>query len=315
MRIKNIVFVGTSEFGSPSLRKLASRKDYQIQLVISQPDRPQGRKLILSPSPISALAKELGLPLACPENISDPLFVQELQALQPDLIITASYGGMLGKGIRKAAALGAINLHPSLLPRYRGASPLQEALRNGDDFTGISIFRLSARMDAGPIYSQKAFTIGENENYGELHDRLALEASTMLLELLEQLGSAELCPSPQDDAQASYCHKIEKQDMLINWQDSAQSIANLMRSLAPAPGAFQYLDEQLLKFIRAKALDEPSAGAPGSIQQLIKNTGFTINTGDYQLLIELVQPAGKKIMTSWAFALGSRIIPGTKVWK
>ena len=315
MRIQKIIFVGTSEFGSPSLRKLASCKDYQIPLVISQPDRPQGRKLITSPSPISALALELGLPLACPENISEPQFVAELTALQPDLIITASYGGMLGKGLRKAARLGAINLHPSLLPHYRGASPIQETLRNGDSFTGISIFQLSARMDAGPIYSQKAFTIGESENYGELHDRLAIEASVMLLELLEQMQKTELCPTPQDDAEASYCHKIEKQDMLINWKDSALNIANLMRSLAPAPGAFQYLDDQLLKFIRAEASREPSAGPPGTIQQLIKNIGFTINTGDYQLLITLVQPAGKKIMTSWAFALGSRITPGTKVWK
>lgn len=314
-RLKRIIFVGTSEFGSPSLRQLAAHKDYQIALVISQPDRPAGRNQRLSPSPISALARELDLPLACPEQISDQEFVAELTALQPDLIITASYGGMLGKGLRHAAPLGAINLHPSLLPKYRGASPLQEALRNGDSFTGISIFRLSARMDAGPILAQKAFNIDPSENYAELHDRLALEAAEMLIALLDKMRTEDVPAEAQDEAEASYCHKLEKQDMLIDWQQSAASIVNLIRSLAPAPGAFQYLDGQLLKFIRAEVSSERSAGEPGTIQQLIKNTGFTINTGDYQLLVCLIQPAGKKIMPAWAFTLGKKIEPGTKIWK
>lgn len=315
MRIKRIIFVGTSGFGIPSLRKLAACKDYEIPLVISQPDRPQGRKLVLSPSPVSALAIELGLPLERPEIISTPEFAAQLKALQADIIITASYGGMLGKAIRHAAPLGAINLHPSLLPRHRGASPIQEALRQGDSFTGITIFQLTAKMDAGPILIQKRFNIAEAENYGELHDRLAIEASELLLDLLAKMQEEDITPQPQNDAEASYCHKIEKQDMLINWQHSAASIAFQIRSLAPSPGAFQYLDGQTLKFINAEATDEASSGSPGTVQQVLKNIGFTINTGDNQLLIKLVQPAGKKIMSSWAFTLGSRIETGTKVWK
>ena len=315
MRIKRIIFVGTSGFGIPSLRKLAACKDYQIPLVISQPDRPQGRKLLLSPSPISALALELGLPLARPELLSTPDIVAQLTALKPDIIITASYGGMLGKAIRHAAPWGAINLHPSLLPLYRGAAPLQEALRLGDSFTGISIFKLTARMDAGPILVQKGFNIADDENYGELHDRLALEAADMLLDLLDRMQVEDIIPVPQNDAEASYCHKIEKQDMLINWELSAATIAFLIRSLAPSPGAFQYLDGHMLKFIQAEATDEVSSGPPGTVQQVLKNIGFTINTGANQLLIKLVQPAGKKIMSSWAFTLGSRIETGTKVWK
>ncbi|HRY83407.1 MAG TPA: methionyl-tRNA formyltransferase [Candidatus Cloacimonadota bacterium] len=315
MRIKKIIFVGTSEFACPSLLELASRKDYQIPLVVSQPDKPAGRNLKLCPSPVSALARDLNLPLECPEQISAPEFVDRISALQPDLIITASYGGMLGKALRHAAPLGAINLHPSLLPKYRGASPIQEALRNGDSFTGISIFRLSARMDAGPILAQKAFPIAESENYAELHDRLASEAAIMLMELLDNLQEREIIPEPQDEAIASYCHKIEKQDMLINWKQSAVSIVNLIRSLAPSPAAFQYLEDQPIKFIRASVSTEKSAGEPGTIQELVKNTGFTINTGDYQLLVSLIQPAGKKIMSAWAFTLGQRSLPGTKIWK
>lgn len=310
-----IVFISSSEYGCPALVSLAKDPLYKPVLVISQPDRPAGRKLKLSPSPISLLAEELGLPMLKPERISEPAFVAELATYSPELLITASYGEILGKSVRNLAPLGAINLHPSLLPRHRGATPIQSALRAGDELTGITIFRLSARMDAGPILRQDTVPILPGENYSSLHDRLAVLSADYLIDFLKDLSSGKINPQEQDDSLASYTHKIEKQDQLINWQDSAYNILCHIRSLSFSPGAYQYLDDLQIKFLAAELSPEPSSGAPGTIAQMIRNIGFTVNTGDQQVLIRQVQPAGKKIMDSWAFSLGSRISTGTKLWK
>lgn len=310
-----IVYISSSEYGCPALIALAKDPAFRPVLVISQPDRPAGRKLKLSPSPISSLAEQLALPLLKPERISDPAFVEVLATYSPDLLITASYGEILGKSVRNLAPLGAINLHPSLLPRHRGATPIQTALRAGDELTGITIFRLSARMDAGPILRQDTVPILPGENYSSLHDRLAAKSADYLLAFLSDLSQGKTNPLEQDESLATYTHKIEKQDQLINWQDSAHNILCHIRSLSLSPGAYQYLDDLQIKFLDAELSPEPSNGSPGSIAQMIRNVGFTVNTGDRQILIRQVQPAGKKIMDSWAFSLGSRISTGTKLWK
>lgn len=309
-----IIFVGSSEYGLPSLRFLAQDPLYRPVLVISQPDRPAGRKLQLCPSPISELTIQLGLPLLRPQRFSDPVFVQELSTYAPDLIITASYGEIIGKAARNLPRLGAINLHPSLLPRYRGASPIQSALQDGETETGISIFRLSARMDAGPLHWQEKESILPEDNFSSLHERLALRTAAILPGYLQALQEGRIIPSEQDEAGACYCHKIEKQQQLLDWGLPASVIHNHIRSISYLPGAFQYFRGQQLKLLKSSLLEEESQGEPGTVAQVIRNLGFTVNTRDKQILILEVQAAGKKIMSSWAFCLGSRIAVGDKLF-
>ena len=313
--LKKIVFAGTSEFGIPSLRMLAGSDEYQVALVISQPDRPKGRKLGISPSPISVTALELGLPLERPESAASPELFRLLSEISPDLIVTASYGELLSKELRNIPALGAINIHPSLLPRYRGATPIQSALRHGDTLSGITIFRMTGKMDAGPILFQKEYRVAPDDDYGSLHERFAAESATLLNELLREMNRGEVTPQPQDHSKATYTAKTGKDDQIIPWTASAVSIHNLIRSLSPVPGAYQFYRDDPLRFLKSEVTNEASNGVPGTVGKLIRNIGFTVNTGDFQLLIKSVQPAGKKVMDSWAFTLGSRITAGTTLGK
>ena len=313
--VKRIIFAGTSPFGIPCLKALAADRDHQPVCVISQPDRPKGRNLRNSPSPISETALELGLTLLRPENTADPDFLAELRSLAPDLIITASYGEMLGKELREIPTHGAINIHPSLLPLYRGASPLQATLRSGDKVSGITIFVMTAKLDAGPILIQREYDVYPEDDFGTLHDRYAELSAQLLHDLLEMMNRDMPVAIKQDHAKATYTAKIGKEDQLIDWSQPAEKVRNLIRSLAPNPGAYQYFREAPLRFLKAEPDPEPANDRPGTIGKLIRNVGFTVNTGDTQLLIKTVQPAGKKIMDSWAFSLGSRITPGTMLGK
>ncbi len=309
-----IVFIGTSEYGIPSLKLLAEHPDYRPVLVISQPDRPFGRKLQLKASPLAELAESLGLEIRKPERVSDPAFVQELASFEPDLIITASYGEIIGKTARNMPRLGAINLHPSLLPLYRGASPIQSALQDGCTQTGISIFRLGPKMDAGPLHLQVSHEILPEDNFTSLHARLAEATARLLPDYLLALQEGRIIEAEQDEAHASYCHKIEKQQQLLDWNNPAPVLHNHIRSISYSPGAFQYFRGSALKILGSRVLDADSTGAPGTIAQILKNQGFTVNTGDKQLLITELQASGKKQMSSWAFCLGSRLEVGDKLF-
>lgn len=309
-----IVFVGTSDYGSPSLKLLAEHPEYRPVLVISQPDRPFGRNLRLKASPIAELAQSLGIPLLKPERFSDPAFVQELATYEPDLIITASYGEIIGKTARNLPRMGAINLHPSLLPLYRGASPIQSALQDGCTETGISIFRLGPKMDAGPLHLQVSREILPEDNFTSLHARLAEDTALLLPGYLQALQEGRITETEQDEAHASYCHKIEKQQQLLDWNNPARVLHNHIRSISYSPGAFQYFRGSALKILASQVLAEDSTGLPGTVSQILKNQGFTVNTGDQQLLMLELQAAGKKQMSSWAFCLGSRIQVGDKLF-
>ena len=307
MKQLSIVFIGTSEYAVPALKALVDSKVYCPQMVISQPDRPKGRKLQSSASPVSELAQLSGLNLSKPETINCEEVYRALQELNPDLIVTASYGGMIGRSIRRMAKLGAVNLHPSLLPKYRGASPIQSALMNGETSTGITIFGLNAKMDAGKIHKQIRVEIDPNDNYTSLQDRLAQLSAELLMDYLAYLQSDKIQPFAQDEQDATYTAKIEKDDQLICWNNDAVKIRNMIRSLTFNPGAYQYFRDLQIKIIATSIQEEPANGTPGTIANIIKNIGFTINTRDQQLLIQELQPAGKKVMTAWAYHIGARV--------
>ncbi len=303
-----LIFIGSSEFGLPALQRLLEH-DPPL-LVVTQPDRPAGRRLKPRPCAVAEFAASRQLPLWQPEQINAADSLARISKLQPDLLITASYGGMLGKELRKSARFGAINLHPSLLPLYRGASPITAALLKGDSLTGVTIFKLTSRLDAGPILIQQKLPILPEDNFSSLQSRLSELAADLLLRLLERYRSGEPPVQQQDHSQASYTSKLLKSDLQIDWNQPALAVLNRIRAFSLEPGAFTWRGEQSLKILEAETLPEPANGLPGSITEIIRNTGFSVNCQDRQLLIRSVQPAGKRIMDAWAYQLGARLQPG-----
>lgn len=310
---KRIIFLGSPAFAVPALKKLIESDSLKPIAVITQPDRPSGRKLQLQPTPVKAIAIEHNIPVLQPEDINAPEVIQQIQELKPDLFVTVAYGSKLKKAIRQSAIYGAINLHPSLLPELRGAAPIPFALWNGMNQTGITIFKLSSRMDAGPVYIKKPYFIFPGENATDLAERLAYIGSKVLLEFLTDWFQKPYEPEPQDESLATYCRKLEKEDGLLNWDKPVAEICNQIRALSITPGAYTYFRGQQLKILEVDIMEGQSNLPGGSITALQKNIGFTVQAQDKQLLLKIVQPAGKKAMSAWAFHLGSRIVTGERM--
>ena len=310
---KRIIFLGSPAFAVPALKRLIESENFKPIAVITQPDRPSGRKLQLQPTPVKLLALEHNLSILQPEDINTEDSIAAIRALQPDLLVTVAYGSKLKKAVRQTAAFGAINLHPSLLPQLRGAAPIPFALLSGMVQTGISIFQLTAKMDAGPVFVKKPFFIFPGENATDLADRLAYISSKLLLDFLTDWFQNPWQPETQDEALATYCRKLEKEDGLLDWQQPVKEICCHILAMTLAPGAYTYFRGQQLKVIEVEIIDEHSTLPCGSITSIQKNIGFTVQVKDKQLLIKTVQPAGKKAMSAWAFQLGSRIEPGERM--
>lgn len=299
--------MGTPEFAVPALELLSTRK-YQIWC-ISQPDKPKGRKRKLQPTPIKIKAENLSIPVYQPQQINLPEVIEKIEKFAPDLIITVAYGGFLGKKIRKLPTYGCINLHPSLLPKYRGAAPINYTLFNNEKVTGCTIFRLTAKMDAGPILYQSTTNIGENECFSELSNRLATQGAHDLLHVIELFEKSNIKAEKQNHEIATYSHKIEKSDTFINWDWEAQTIFNRVRGLAIKPGLVASFRKRRIKLIQVNKMKSSSHEKPGEVIEITKE-GIRVATKDYDMQIEKVQPAGKKIMDAYAFHLGARIKRG-----
>lgn len=303
-----LIFAGSSTFGLPSLQ-LLERQDVPL-LVISPPDKAAGRNLRLQPCPVADYARRVGLDLFQPPDVNAPDSLSRIREFAPDLLITASYGGMIRRELRNLPRCGAVNLHPSLLPKYRGATPIQSALLNGDTITGVSIFRLNARMDAGPILMQHQALIIKTDDFGSLHNRLANLSALMLQNLMPQLESGSCEAIAQDDSAASYTRKLSKEDLQLDWYKPANQVLNRIRAFSPQPGAQAWLREKPLKILAAQLVTEPASGYPGTVAALIRNTGVEVNCGVQCLLLTRVQAAGKKEMDAWPWQLGARLSIG-----
>lgn len=298
--------MGTPQFAVPTL-ELLSKTRYRPALCITQSDRPKGRKQKLLPPEVKIKALELGIPVIQPQDVNEPDIVSKLVNLKPDIIITVAYGGYLKKAIRKLPVYGCINLHPSLLPKHRGAAPINYALFNSDKQTGVTVFKIVAKMDAGPIISQSETQINKDECYTELSDRLAQIGAEEMLKTLKKIEKSGLNTTPQEHKNATFSHKLQKEDLIIDWNQPAENIYNKVRGLAEIPGAVASFRKSRIKIIEIEILKTNSGLVPGSIVNIIKNQGIVVITGDHDVLIKRVQPAGKKIMTSHAFSLGARI--------
>ncbi len=302
-----VIFVGTSPLGGPALRALA--QDHQVIAVFTQPDRPAGRGLKLRPPPTKMIAQELKLSIYQPEKINR--VVEFIKSLHPDVIVVIAFGQFLSKRLLAVPRWGCINLHASLLPKYRGAAPIQWALINGERVTGLTTFLLNEEMDAGDILLQRSIEIGEADTAGTLHERLACLGADLVLQTLEGLEKRTLIPSPQDHSQATFAPKIEDSLGKIEWAWPARRIFNLIRGLNPTPGAYTFLNNTRLKIYASRIVESVSIFEPGRTIAF-GPCGPVVRCGEDALELVEMQPAGKRIMSGNDFLLGHKLQLGAK---
>ena len=290
----NIIFAGTPEFAAEHLRSLIS-SEHNIVAVYSQPDRPAGRGRKLTASPVKALALEHDIPVFQPLNFKTDEAVDQLKSLNADLMVVVAYGLILPQIVLDAPRLGCVNVHASLLPRWRGAAPIHRSLLAGDEQTGVTIMQMDAGLDTGDMLVKATCDILPTDTSEVLHDRLIEIGGPALITALNQLESGSANPMQQDNDQANYAHKLEKSEGQIDWSEPALVIDRKIRGLTPWPGAFTQWQGDNVRVHKAQLSSTQSDAEPGSIVEMNKD-GFHVATGDGVLLIETLQMPGKKAM-------------------
>ena len=305
-----IVFMGTPDFAVPSLEGVA-QSGHDLVGVVTRPDRPRGRGQHKQPTDVKAAVASLGLdvPILQPESLRDEHFHAQLQALEPDLFAVVAFL-ILPRSMLAIPKSGSVNVHPSLLPKYRGAAPIQWAIINGETETGVTIFQLSPRVDAGDILIQQKVAIGDDETAGELYERLKVKGAELLIRAIDGMADGSAIPVPQTDEGVSRAPKLEKEDGEIDWSKGAGDIRNLIRGTNPFPGAFTRWGDKLLKVHRATV--DTGQGEAGTVIDADDKRGLIVGTGEGALALDEVQPAGKKRMCGADFVRGYRIEVGEK---
>jgi len=296
------VFAGTPEFAVPSLECLAQHDGVDVVAVYTQPDRRAGRGRKAQASPVKRVAESLSIPVMQPQTLKDPGAQAEFVALDADLLVVAAYGLILPDAVLAAPRL-AVNVHASLLPRWRGAAPIQRAIMAGDAETGISMMRVVAALDAGPVLSQRTCAITRTETGGTLHDKLAALGATCLHATIDDFLAGRLHETPQDDSLVCYAEKITAADRVLDWQDSAPALARRVRALNPVPAATMSLNETPIKVWEALALDAHVTASPGRIIAF-SDEGIDIATAAGILRVTRLQPPGKRPLSAAEFVNG-----------
>jgi methionyl-tRNA formyltransferase len=314
----NLVFMGTAELSCASLAKLAEQ--HSVLAVVTQPDKPKGRELKLTPSPVKVLAEKLRLPVLQPAKARDEQFIAALRALKPDLIVVVAYGQILPQTILDLPTHGCVNVHTSLLPKYRGAAPIQWAIADGEPETGVTIMKMDAGLDTGPILSVRRTAILPEDNSQTLHDRLAQLGAELLGETIPAYVAGKLLPRPQPAEGASYAAKIKKEDGKIDWNSPAEKIWSRLRAFTPWPGAFTFLRSagaetgapkpQLLKIWKAEVVQ--TNGPAGTVLSADK-TGIVVGCGQNALRVLELQREGGKRLAPEQFLAGLPLKAGTKL--
>ena len=308
-----IVFFGSGELGCPTVTRLLTAGYDELAAVVTQPDRPQGRNLQLGASPVKQRVANCGVPVLTPEKVSDPVFLAQLVALQPDLIVVAAYGQFLPRALLDLPLQGVINVHPSLLPKYRGAAPIQWALARGEVETGVSIIYLIEKMDAGDILAQEKMPIMPDDTAATLAPRLADLGTRLLLGVLDNIRAGTIRRVPQDDTLATRAPLLRKADGRLDWSRPAGELHNRIRGFFPWPGCFFEWprgSEKRVKILKAVPAD--GAGEPGVILAADTN-GLTVASGAGTLQLLEVQSEGKKPMSAAAFINGARLRIGDRL--
>jgi methionyl-tRNA formyltransferase len=302
------VFMGTPAFAVPSLRALAAATT--LVGVVSQPDRPRGRGLASQPSPVSAVAQDLGVPLLRPASVRDAETQQALAAWQPDVLVVAAYGKILPRTLLDLPTLAPVNVHASLLPRHRGAAPIAAAIRAGDAETGVSIMLMSEAMDAGDVLLQRAVPITAEHTTESLTAELAGLGAAALTAALAEIRGAGLPATPQDTALVTYAPRLEKDDGRIDWTTDAAAIERMVRAFTPWPSAFTTLGGRTVKILAARVGEGSVDGPPGRVE--LRGDQILVATGAGALEPLTVQAEGRKALPAAAFALGARLGADTR---
>jgi methionyl-tRNA formyltransferase len=310
-----IAFFGTAALACPSLEALTGNPAFELTRVITQPDRPAGRGLHPQPSPVKTLAIQLGLTLDQPNRCSDPLFLERFRAVAPDLAVVVAYGQILPRALLDLAPGGFVNVHASLLPKHRGAAPIQWAILDGDSQTGVTIMRIDQGLDTGDILSTSATPILDTDNAQTLHDRLAQIGARLLVKTILRFQAGQIQPQPQSNNLASYARKITREDGLLDWTSPARTLWNKTRALVPWPGTFTFLHAHdkptLLKIWKAEPLDH-RGGSPGEILST-SASGISVACGSDALQLQLVQREGGRKMSTTDFLSGHPLKPGQRL--
>jgi len=304
---KRIIFAGTPEFSVPPLRALLA-SPHQVVAVYTQPDRPSGRGRKLTPSPVKEVAVDAGIPVMQPPNFKDPTSIAELAALDADLMVVVAYGLLLPKAVLDAPRLGCVNIHASVLPRWRGAAPIQRAVLAGDAVSGVTIMQMEEGLDTGPMYLIEEARLGPRETGGSLHDRLSALGAEALMKALPGILDGTLAPQPQDDAKSCYAKKLDKAEAWIDWSQPAQEIERQVRAFNPWPVAQTRYEDANLRIWRAQAISGVG-GTPGMVMNAGRN-GIDVATGDGLLSITELQLPGKRAMSAQDF-INAHSIQGT----
>lgn len=294
--------MGSPDFATPTLQKLAEH--YPVVGVVTQPDRPAGRGRVLTPPPVKVLAQELGIETIQPERLRAPEAQERLQAWAPDVIIVTAFGQILRKSVLKLPRFGCINVHASLLPRWRGAAPIQASILHGDPITGATIMVMDPGVDTGPILAQQSMDIRSDDTAGTLGTRLAEAGAELLIQTLPGYLEGRILPQPQDESQATYAPMLSKEEGLLDFNQPAAALERRVRAFQPWPGAFLPWQDGFLKVYRAHVEDCPNT-IPGE-HYVIQNLP-AVGTSQGCLVLDEVQPAGKKPMTGRDFLRGARV--------
>lgn len=320
----SIIFVGTPSFAVPSLRTLAAG-GHEISAVVTQPDRPVGRHGKPQPPPVKVAAVEMGLRIMQPQTLRDPAVIADLRSQDPETIIVVAYGQILRPEVLEIPARGVVNVHPSLLPRWRGASPIPAAILAGDTETGVTIMLMDAGMDSGPVLSQTRALIRNDDTTASLSERLSDVGAVLLAETLPRWLAGKIEPMPQDDSQSTICPLLRKDDGAIDWRLPAIEIWRRVRAYNPWPGAFTGLDGDLLHIWGGWAMDYHSSEQPGTVIPLDETwradlpgdyaelAGFAVATGDGMLIPTEVQRAGRRVLSAAGFLRGMPKLIGRRL--
>ncbi|MFD4928028.1 methionyl-tRNA formyltransferase [Peribacillus butanolivorans] len=299
-----IIFMGTPDFSVPVLKRILD-EGYDVIAVVTQPDRPVGRKKVLTPPPVKVEAEKQGIPVYQPEKIREKEDLEKIIALKPDLVVTAAFGQILPNELLEAPKYGCINVHASLLPELRGGAPIHYSILQGKEKTGITIMYMAEKLDAGDILTQAEVTIEEEDNVGTLHDKLSKVGSDLLAETLPKLINDELNAIKQDEDKATFAPNIRRSEEKIDWSKTGEDIYNHIRGLNPWPVAYTLLNESILKIWQANKLEHNNQAVPGTIID-VRNDGFVVSTGnETAILVTELQPSGKKKMPAKDYLRGA----------
>lgn len=299
------VFLGSSVFAVPPLRALAADPRFNVVQVVTPPDRPAGRGGRLRSPIVKEIARELAIPAWQPDSLRSDAAFEHLAQHAADLFVVVAYGEILTQRILRLPALGCLNIHPSLLPRYRGSSPIQAAILNGDLVTGVSIIKLVRKLDAGPVVAQARIVLDGTETAGSLGERLAMLAAVLLPDVAARWAAGTVEATPQDDAAASYTYELRTEDARIDWDRPAAEIERLVRAMNPWPRAWTVIAERRLAVLACDISSEPLNTPPGTIRH--SPTGPLVATGTTALRLQVVQPEGRRAMAAGDWYRGARL--------